>query len=78
MCGIGTIPFLGAGWFPDAFFLGGEVDDNAVDHLRRNGRSMLGSSAGPARAAGAAGACAWDAQSLPLRDSSVDVIVVDM
>lgn len=78
MCGVGTIPFLGASWFPDVFLLGGEVDDNAIDHLQRNGRSMRQPVAGPARATGAAGACSWDAQCLPLRDSSVDAMVVDM
>lgn len=77
MCGVGTIPFLGASWFPKVFLLGGEVDDDAIDHLRGNGRSVRRST-GPTRAAGAAAACAWDAQCLPLRDSSVDAMVVDM
>lgn len=74
MCGIGTIPFLGAGWFPGMTFLGGEVDPNAIDHLKKNRQSA------PAAATSVAGAdaCAWDAQSLPLRDGAVDAIVVDM
>lgn len=58
--------------------LGGEVDGNAIDHLRRNDRSVRQSAAGSARTAGAAAACAWDAQCLPLRDSFVDAMVVDM
>lgn len=78
MCGVGTIPFLGSSWFPNVFLFGGEVDDNAIDHLRRNSRSATQSATGPARATGAAAACAWDAQCLPLRDSSVDAMVVDM
>lgn len=78
MCGVGTIPFLGASWFPNVFMFGGEVDDNAIDHLRRNSQSVRQSPTGPARAPGAAAACAWDAQCLPLRDSTVDAMVVDM
>lgn len=78
MCGVGTIPFLGANWFPNVFMLGGEVDDTAIDHLRRNGRVVRRSDTGPARASGAAAACAWDAQCLPLRDGVVDAMVVDM
>ncbi|CAM9165123.1 unnamed protein product [Ectocarpus sp. 12 AP-2014] len=76
MCGVGTIPFLGAGWFPGVCLVGGEIDDSAIDHLRRNAQSLRWSPAGRAGAAG--GACAWDAQSLPLRDGSVDAMVVDM
>ncbi|CAM9284243.1 unnamed protein product [Ectocarpus sp. 6 AP-2014] len=76
MCGVGTIPFLGAGWFPGVCLVGGEIDDSAIDHLRRNAQSLRRSPAGRAGAAG--GACAWDAQSLPLRDGSVDAMVVDM
>eukprot|EP00752_Nemacystus_decipiens_P012903 g11421.t1 len=78
MCGVGTIPFLGASWFPDVFLFGGDVDDNAIDHLLRNSRAARQTASGTARAAGAAAACAWDAQCLPLRDSSVDAMVVDM
>ncbi|CAM9513419.1 unnamed protein product [Scytosiphon promiscuus] len=79
MCGVGTIPFLGAGWFPGVSFVGGEVDDIAVQHLRRNAEVLRRSSlAPPEGASGAACACAWDAQSLPLRDGSVDAMVVDM
>lgn len=77
MCGVGTIPFLGAGWFPGVYFLGGEVDDSAIEHVRRNAQSSRRSPAGRAGAAGSS-ACAWDAQSLPLRDGSVDAMVVDM
>ncbi|CAB1116958.1 unnamed protein product [Ectocarpus sp. CCAP 1310/34] len=76
MCGVGTIPLLGAGWFPGVCLVGGEIDDSAIDHLRRNAQSLRRSPAGRAGAAG--GACAWDAQSLPLRDGSVDAMVVDM
>ncbi|CAN0069756.1 unnamed protein product, partial [Ectocarpus sp. 13 AM-2016] len=76
MCGVGTIPFLGADWFPGVCLVGGEIDDSAIDHLRRNAQSLRRSPAGRAGAAG--GACAWDAQSLPLRDGSVDAMVVDM
>ncbi|CAN0453872.1 unnamed protein product, partial [Hapterophycus canaliculatus] len=81
MCGVGTIPFLGAGWFPGVCFIGGEVDDIAVKHLRRNTGVLMRSRSsppGPEGAAGAGCACAWDAQSLPLRDGSVDAMVVDM
>lgn len=74
MCGIGTIPFLGAGWFPGMIFLGGEVDPNAIDHLKQNRQSAP---SGAMTVAGA-DACAWDVQSLPLRDGTVDAIVVDM
>lgn len=79
MCGVGTIPFLGAGWFPGVVFVGGEVDDIAVEHMRRNTVVLRRSSlAGQENASSAGCACAWDAQSLPLRDSSVDAMVVDM
>ncbi|CAM9093497.1 unnamed protein product [Ectocarpus fasciculatus] len=76
MCGVGTIPFLGAGWFPGVYLVGGEVDDSAIEHVRRNAQSLRRSPAGRAGAAGSA--CAWDAQALPLRDGSVDAMVVDM
>ena len=77
MCGVGTIPFLGAGWFPDAFLMGGEVDITALEHVRQNAEALRRLHAEPGGAGGAA-ACAWDAQLLPLRDGTVDVMVVDM
>eukprot|EP00903_Cladosiphon_okamuranus_P006217 g6110.t2 len=78
MCGVGTIPLLGASWFPNVFMFGGEVDETAIDHLRRNNRAVRHSGTGSVGATGAAATCAWDAQCLPLRDSSVDAMVVDM
>lgn len=85
MCGVGTLPFLGAGWFPDVFWVGGEVEEDAVEHVRGNLRSLRRSLESPksggegvAQVAAGAGACIWDAQSLPLRDGTVDVMVVDM
>ncbi|CAM9275996.1 unnamed protein product [Laminaria digitata] len=77
MCGVGTIPFLGAGWFPDAFLMGGEVDMTALEHVRQNAEALRLLHAKPEGAVAAA-ACAWDAQLLPLRDGIVDVMVVDM
>lgn len=78
MCGVGTIPFLGAEWFPDTLLMGGEVDVVAMGHVQQNLQSLRQQSGPkPPRPVGAA-ACAWDAQSLPLRDGTVDAMVVDM
>lgn len=81
MCGVGTIPFLGAGWFPDVFWIGGEVEADAMEQVQENLRCMRRSFSGPtggAQSAAGAAACAWDCQALPLRDATVDVMVVDM
>lgn len=80
MCGVGTLPFLGASWFRDVFWMGGEIDGDAMKHVQRNVQSLRRSLAGPTGSIAAAGgaACQWDVQSLPLRDGSVDVMVVDM
>lgn len=77
MCGVGTIPFLGTGWFPDVFFAGGEIDAEALGHVKQNALFLRRAHAEPPGAVGAA-ACAWDAQSLPFRDGTVDAMVVDM
>lgn len=80
MCGVGTLPFLGAGWFRDVFWMGGEIAADALEHVQRNVQSLRRSLAEPAGVVEGAGAaaCAWDVQSLPLRDGTVDVMVVDM
>lgn len=85
MCGVGTLPFLGARWFPDVFWMGGEVEVDAMEYVKGNLRSLWRSLAAPETggriaiptAVGAA-ACGWDTQALPLRDGTVDVMVVDM
>lgn len=58
--------------------MGGEVDITALEHVRQNAEALRRLHAGPGGGAGAAAACAWDAQLLPLRDGTVDVMVVDM
>lgn len=89
MCGVGTIPFLGARWFPDVFFIGGEVAVDAMEHVKGNLRSLWrnlkatkaceGDEVGvEAQTTVGSAACAWNAQALPLRDGTVDVMVVDM
>lgn len=78
MCGVGTIPFLGAEWLPDVFFVGGEIDETAMEHVKHNAQSSRRSASGMLRRGVGASACAWDAQALPLRDGAVDAMVVDM
>lgn len=83
MCGVGTIPFLGAKWFPDVFWVGGEVDPGAMAHVHENMGSLRRVMAktdgfGITQTGAGASAIAWDCQALPLRDATVDVIVVDM
>ena len=81
MCGAGTIPCLGAGWFPDVLFVGGEADESAVDYLKQNRdprRRLRPPPEATTSGAACAAACAWDAQLLPLRDGTVDAMVVDM
>lgn len=80
MCGVGTIPFLGARWYPHVFWMGGEVDPEAMNKVMENYvslRRMMETEGKSQKGAGGA-AIAWDCQALPLRAETVDVIVVDM
>lgn len=67
------------------FWIGGEVEVDAMEYVKGNLRSLRRSLAAPKaggrsaiQTAVGAAACGWDAQALPLRDGTVDVMVVDM
>ncbi|EQC38292.1 hypothetical protein SDRG_04013 [Saprolegnia diclina VS20] len=66
MCGVGTIPASATYLAAPVFALGGDVEEDAVEKAGRN------------VAARPATICQWDSQRLPLRDGSVDKIVIDM
>lgn len=74
MCGGASIPLEGALSFPNCFHLGGDIHEKAVARARENldhtavtlGRSV------------AADAALWDSTRLPLRTSTVDVVVSDL
>ncbi|CAM9886776.1 unnamed protein product [Choristocarpus tenellus] len=75
MCGVGTVPICSAQWFPGTFAMGGELDSEALCCFQGNLRSSWEDSS---RQGYGADGCAWDVQALPLRDSCVDIMVVDM
>mmetsp|Transcript_30033 Transcript_30033/g.39513 ORF Transcript_30033/g.39513 Transcript_30033/m.39513 type:complete len:465 (+) Transcript_30033:26-1420(+) len=76
MCGVGTIPVEVAVMHPSAYSLGGEIEMKCVPEIQSNLRSFAQHPTWARRIGG--DGCLWDASNLPLRDHTIDCIIVDM
>lgn len=74
MCGRGTTLLEGAVDWPDAHYIGGDLDDTTLEYARINAERLRESSL-PGLSLSL---FKWDATRLPLRDRSVDVVVSDV
>ncbi|XP_061641171.1 THUMP domain-containing protein 3 isoform X2 [Phyllopteryx taeniolatus] len=79
MCGTGAIPLEGALEFPASFYICGDNNDMAVNRTVNN---VCHIQKRKAEKGGAPGlpidTVRWDLASLPMRSSSVDIIITDM
>ncbi|XP_068108891.1 tRNA (guanine(6)-N2)-methyltransferase THUMP3 [Hyperolius riggenbachi] len=80
MCGTGAIPIEGVSEWPSCFFIAGDNNRNAVNRTASNITSLLRKQKNSDSAAQGLpiDAAQWDISKLPLRTSSVDVIITDM
>ncbi|CAH2312144.1 THUMP domain-containing 3 [Pelobates cultripes] len=80
MCGTGSIPLEGVSEWPNCFFMAGDNNPQAVNRAASNINSLLRKQKNTESASQGLpiDAIQWDISRLPLRSSSVDVIVTDM
>lgn len=79
MCGTGAIPLEGAIEFSKSFYVAGDNNDMAVNRTQNNIFHIQKRWADKGRASGLPiDTVRWDLCSLPIRTSSVDIIVTDM
>ncbi|XP_019736864.1 THUMP domain-containing protein 3 [Hippocampus comes] len=79
MCGTGAIPLEGALEFPASFYLSGDNNDMAVNRTVNNVCHIQKRKADKGSAPGLPiDTVRWDLCSLPMRSSSVDIIITDM
>ncbi|KAM7402070.1 hypothetical protein PAMP_017340 [Pampus punctatissimus] len=79
MCGTGTIPLEGAIEFPSSFYIAGDNNDMAVNRTVNNTRHIQKRRAETGSASGLPiDTVQWDLCNLPIRTSSVDIIITDM
>ncbi|XP_051931533.1 THUMP domain-containing protein 3 [Hippocampus zosterae] len=79
MCGTGAIPLEGALEFPASFYLSGDNNDMAVNRTVNNVCHLQKRKADKGSAPGLPiDTVRWDLCSLPMRSSSVDIIITDM
>ncbi|XP_077385924.1 tRNA (guanine(6)-N(2))-methyltransferase THUMP3 [Festucalex cinctus] len=79
MCGTGAIPLEGALEFPTSFYISGDNNDMAVNRTVNNVCHIQKRKAGKGSAPGLPiDTVRWDLCSLPMRTSSVDIIITDM
>ncbi|XP_029007619.1 THUMP domain-containing protein 3 [Betta splendens] len=79
MCGTGAIPLEGAIEFSSSFYIAGDNNDMAVNRTVNNVCHMQKRRAEKGRVSGLPiDTVRWDLCSLPVRTSSVDIIITDM
>lgn len=79
MCGTGAIPLEGAIEFSSAFYIAGDNNDMAVNRTVNNICHIQKRRADKGRISGLPiDTVQWDLCSLPIRTSSVDIIITDM
>ncbi|XP_061544214.1 THUMP domain-containing protein 3 isoform X2 [Phycodurus eques] len=79
MCGTGAIPLEGALEFPASFYICGDNNDMAVNRTVNNVCHIQKRKADKGGAPGLPiDTVRWDLASLPMRSSSVDIIITDM
>uniref|UniRef100_A0A8C6U4S5 THUMP domain containing 3 n=1 Tax=Neogobius melanostomus TaxID=47308 RepID=A0A8C6U4S5_9GOBI len=79
MCGTGTIPLEGAIEFRNAFYIAGDNNDMAVNRTANNVFHFQKQQADKGSSFGLPiDTVRWDLCSLPMRTSSVDIIITDM
>ncbi|XP_077429949.1 tRNA (guanine(6)-N(2))-methyltransferase THUMP3 [Vanacampus margaritifer] len=79
MCGTGAIPLEGALEFPASFYISGDNNDMAVNRTVNNVCHIQKRKADKGSAPGLPiDTVRWDLCSLPMRTSSVDIIITDM
>uniref|UniRef100_A0A7N8XEV4 THUMP domain containing 3 n=1 Tax=Mastacembelus armatus TaxID=205130 RepID=A0A7N8XEV4_9TELE len=79
MCGTGAIPLEGAIEFTDSFYIAGDNNDMAVNRTVNNICHIQKRRAGKSSASGLPiDTVRWDLCNLPIRTSSVDIIITDM
>lgn len=78
MCGTGAIPLEGAIEFGQAFYMAGDNNDMAVNRTLNNICHIQKRWADKGRSGLPIDTVRWDLCSLPIRSSSVDIIVTDM
>nr|XP_057911186.1 THUMP domain-containing protein 3 [Doryrhamphus excisus]XP_057911187.1 THUMP domain-containing protein 3 [Doryrhamphus excisus] len=79
MCGTGAIPLEGALEFPASFYMAGDNNDMAVNRTVNNVCHIQKRKADKGSAPGLPiDTVRWDLCSLPMKSSSVDIIITDM
>lgn len=79
MCGTGAIPLEGAIEFPSSFYIAGDNNDMAVNRTVNNICHIQKRRANKSRTFGLpVDTVRWDLCNLPIRTSSVDIIITDM
>ncbi|XP_037106926.1 THUMP domain-containing protein 3 [Syngnathus acus] len=79
MCGTGAIPLEGAIEFPASFYISGDNNDMAVNRTVNNVCHIQKRKADKGSAPGLPiDTVRWDLCSLPVRSSSIDIIITDM
>lgn len=79
MCGTGTIPLEGAIEFPSSFYIAGDNNDMAVNRTVNNTRHIQKRRADMGSVSGLPiDTVRWDLCNLPIKTSSVDIIITDM
>uniref|UniRef100_A0A8C1C8N2 THUMP domain containing 3 n=1 Tax=Cyprinus carpio carpio TaxID=630221 RepID=A0A8C1C8N2_CYPCA len=78
MCGTGAIPLEGVMEWQNSFFLAGDNNGTAVSRSRSNIKHILKRTHGGSFSGLPLDIVQWDLCNLPMRSSSVDIIITDM